>query len=185
MIEDFGCPWRQAFGWWVVYTNWSWRIFAFACALPSAAGFAMAYQFVPESPRFLALQGNKNQSEEALIVVHGLARKLHYAGPEWTMEELLHQYPLSSGGNIHPLDDGPQDPTTGASWKTRMQESADDFTKSVNLLYTPELRPTTWPLQMVWFSLSFGSYGLMTWYDTLSSLLLVGMALVDYSVHLQ
>jgi MFS transporter, VNT family, synaptic vesicle glycoprotein 2 len=153
--------------------NWSWRIFALACALPSAAGFVMVYHFVPESPRFLALQGSKRQSQEALGVVHGLARKLHYTGPEWTMEELLHQYPLSSvrqeRDNNHHLDEGISvgPITTGAaSWKTRVQESAHDFTRSVRLLYTPQLRQTTWPLQMVWFSLSFGSYGLMTWYDT-------------------
>jgi MFS family permease len=165
--------------------NWSWRIFAVASALPSAAGFVMVYHFVPESPRFLALQGNKRQSEEALVVVHGLARKLHYAGSEWTMEELLHQYPLSSGRHERndydhlTIDQVAVEPTPGDSWKTRVQESAHDFTRSVKLLYTPQLRQTTWPLQMVWFSLSFGSYGLMTWYDT-SWLLLLLLPVIEY-----
>jgi hypothetical protein len=42
-----------------------------------------------------------------------------------------------------------------------------DFYISSQQLYTEELRGTTWPLQMVWFSLSFGSYGLATWINTL------------------
>ena len=42
-----------------------------------------------------------------------------------------------------------------------------DFASSTSKLYTPQMRSTTWPLQMVWFSLSFGSYGLMTWINTL------------------
>lgn len=42
-----------------------------------------------------------------------------------------------------------------------------DFMISAKLLYAPQLRQTTWPLQMVWFALSFGSYGLMTWINTL------------------
>jgi VNT family MFS transporter (synaptic vesicle glycoprotein 2) len=44
-----------------------------------------------------------------------------------------------------------------------------DFWVSAAKLYTPELKmkQTTWPLQMVWFSLSFGSYGLLTWINTL------------------
>jgi hypothetical protein len=42
-----------------------------------------------------------------------------------------------------------------------------DFWASAAKLYTPQLKQTTWPLQMVWFSLSFGSYGLLTWINTL------------------
>lgn len=42
-----------------------------------------------------------------------------------------------------------------------------DFTTSASRLYTPSLCSTTWPLQLLWFSLSFGSYGLMTWINTL------------------
>ena len=42
-----------------------------------------------------------------------------------------------------------------------------DFLISASVLYTPQLRSTTFPLQMVWFSLSFGSYGLLTWINTL------------------
>jgi MFS family permease len=42
-----------------------------------------------------------------------------------------------------------------------------DFLASTRKLYTVQLRQTTWPLQMVWFSLSFGSYGLLTWINRL------------------
>lgn len=42
-----------------------------------------------------------------------------------------------------------------------------DFLASIRKLYSAQLRQTTWPLQMVWFSLSFGSYGLLTWINRL------------------
>jgi MFS family permease len=48
-----------------------------------------------------------------------------------------------------------------------MKMAMADFYQSASKLYTLELRQTTWPLQLVWFSLSFGSYGLLTWINTL------------------
>jgi MFS family permease len=41
------------------------------------------------------------------------------------------------------------------------------FFHSTSNLYTPHIRQMTWPLQMVCFSLSFGSYGLLTWINTI------------------
>jgi MFS family permease len=49
-----------------------------------------------------------------------------------------------------------------------MQLALGDFWASASKLYTSNvIRQTTLPLQMVWFSLSFGSYGLTTWINTL------------------
>jgi MFS transporter, VNT family, synaptic vesicle glycoprotein 2 len=154
----------------------SWRVFVALCAVPSALGCYMVREYVPESPRFLLLQRGQRHND-ALLVVERLAHAMHYAGPQWSMEELLHYYPTS---NTEPDEDGDDGIITmrtlpisgggggglsmiGILFWTSMR----DFTVSASQLYTPQLRSTTLPLQMVWFSLSFGSYGLLTWINTL------------------
>ena len=44
-----------------------------------------------------------------------------------------------------------------------LHTAGSDFVSSTSKLYEPNLRRTTFALMLVWFSLSFGSYGLMTW----------------------
>jgi MFS family permease len=143
----------------------SWRVFAVACALPSAAGAVLVSMLVPESPRFLALQGD---TDDSLTVANQLARQMKYIGPPLTLQELLLQYPSSSTTIQH--QSRPRLGTTSSiCWDVLhvMRESWSDFSQSTSKLYSTQLRNTTWPLQMVWFSLSFGSYGILTWINTL------------------
>jgi MFS family permease len=159
-----------------------WRIFAILCAVPSAVGAVMVQRLVPESPRFLALQ---QRHEQALTVANKLAQQMDYDGPSLTMEELKSCFPLpasttSSTALEHdPLR--PRDNATAVSLSISRSPASyslvgfialarlahKEFSTSAAILYTPELRQTTLPLQMVWFSLSFGSYGLMTWINRL------------------
>lgn len=179
-----------------------WRIFVAACALPSFLGCVLVKRCVPESPRFLLLQGRHDQ---ALVVVSKLADTMEYSGPLLTRDELLHHYPVpdgptvtqtsvpsrnagrveedvSNGGGliVAGWEERASPPSFSSSFSQRRTASESlskltyairtafqDFIISTSLLYTPQLRSTTWPLQMVWFSLSFGSYGLMTWINTL------------------
>jgi MFS transporter, VNT family, synaptic vesicle glycoprotein 2 len=185
-----------------------WRIFTALCAVPSCLGCVMVNAFVPESPRFLLLQGQHNRS---LSVVQTLGRNLNYTGPSMTLEELIYHYPLDDSTNqevglvgIVPirqseLAPAPRDSTLfrplsmedsdhtisregvhqrrGSALRrasqsihvsnTAVRTGLSDFFKSVSKLYTAQMRTTTWPLQMVWFTLSFGSYGLLTWINTL------------------
>lgn len=53
------------------------------------------------------------------------------------------------------------------SWLRTMQLTYTEFMLSTSQLYTKNLQSTTIPLQIIWFSLSFGSYGLLTWINTL------------------
>jgi hypothetical protein len=48
-----------------------------------------------------------------------------------------------------------------------MWSGTGDFLRSTSKLYHPTLLRTTWPLQTIWFSLNFGSYGILTWINTL------------------
>lgn len=150
----------------------AWRLFALICAIPSALGAVMVYWLVPESPRFLALQ---QHFEEAAISANTLGAALQHHGStlyRWELEEHFgaachadDNYHPSSAIIVEELEDG-----TGSSVaRTRrwIHMAAADFLVSTRKLYTANLRQTTWPLQMAWFSLSFGSYGLMTWINTI------------------
>ena len=100
---------------------------------------------VPESPRFLALSQNH---AAALDVANWLSSKmnsmLHY---ELTVEDLQRTCPAKAELSISPeFAVG----TSGVLGMIRM--ALVDFTISASKLYTSRLRPTTWPLQMVWFS---------------------------------
>lgn len=144
----------------LMFERWqlSWRLFAMACAIPSLLGFGLCYKVVPESPRFLALQ---QQHEAALDVANFLARQMNSSSPATlTLEDLRQAFPPKQTTNTlyhH----------SNFSWLGIVRLGFKKFVSSARQLYTPQLRPTTWPLQMVWFSLSFGSYGLVTWINTL------------------
>ena len=182
-----------------------WRIFTALCAVPSCVGCVMVNTFVPESPRFLLLQG---QHDRALLVVQALGHNLNYTGPSMTLEELVYHYPLDDQDSgrtgilpilpselkpaprdsslFRPMSMEDSDHTISQEGVHRRRGSAlrrasqtmqvsniavrtgiGDFLRSVSKLYTTQMRSTTWPLQMVWFTLSFGSYGLLTWINTL------------------
>ena len=144
----------------------SWRVFAIACALPSAVGAALVATLVPESPRFLALQGH---TEEGLNVANHLAQQMNYTGAPWTLSEALHQFPRLSGAqeHVHHATGFGSSSSICLDSIQAMREAFSDFSQSTSQLYSLQLKRTTLPLQMVWFSLSFGSYGILTWINTL------------------
>lgn len=173
-----------------------WRIFTASCAVPSLVGGLLVAWCVPESPRFLLLQGRHDQ---ALAVIHRLADSMQYTGgPPMTRAELVHHYPEETTFPIIFDDDDEEDANDGnhnngrrsqsfsfdvndlrpgtthmprpPAWEVAynaVTQALHDFSISSSRLYTPSMRSTTFPLQLVWFSLSFGSYGLLTWINTL------------------
>mmetsp|Transcript_10769 Transcript_10769/g.25668 ORF Transcript_10769/g.25668 Transcript_10769/m.25668 type:complete len:673 (-) Transcript_10769:72-2090(-) len=155
----------------------SWRIFAIACAVPCAAGFVLVYWYVPESPRFLGLE---QRSKEATDVANLLARKMDYvgSGPPLTITELEMTFPTSAvqdmeqrqhDNSIVPGGNGGGRSGAGYfNYYGRLVVMAfRDFLHSTSQLYKPSMIRTTLPLQMAWFALSFGSYGLVTWINTI------------------
>ncbi|KAL3929154.1 MAG: hypothetical protein SGBAC_012335 [Bacillariaceae sp.] len=145
----------------------SWRVFAIACALPSLLGFLLCKELVPESPRFLALQ---QEHGAALDVANLLAQKMNSCtvnvnttATPLTVEELRQAFPPRATISSHASHPA----SAASSWWGMITLAMDDFVVSARQLYTPQLKSTTLPLQMVWFSLSFGSYGLLTWVNTI------------------
>ena len=139
-----------------------WRVFAAMCALPSALGAWLVYSHVPESPRFLASEMQKysdsakvcNQIAESLDIQ--LASDATHTTKSTNIqpfieEELREDYHASTIST---------DPSVG-SYQTRLLQS-------LLKLYSPQLlTKTTLPLQLLWFSLSFATYGITTWINTL------------------
>jgi MFS family permease len=136
----------------------SWRVLVATCAIPSVAGAILVHWVVPESPRFLAL-GSRHP--EALHAANVLAQGMSYRGSLMTIEEMERSFPVHARKGQTPGLEG-----SGSVFSV-MRLALTEFAISAEKLYRPKIRQTTLPLQMVWFSLSFGSYGLMTWINAL------------------
>lgn len=168
----------------------TWRVFALFCALPSALGAVLVYILVPESPRFLGLEG---RSTEAVMVANSIAEKMgcfdgaagsasrlslsfsrtstsHHPFPPLSIIELEQTFPSSAGQDLEIRQILADEGGNGTALPQRecaifgcIRMSLINFVRSTSKLYEPNLRRVTLPLQLVWFSLSFGSYGLLTW----------------------
>mmetsp|Transcript_26634 Transcript_26634/g.54844 ORF Transcript_26634/g.54844 Transcript_26634/m.54844 type:complete len:738 (-) Transcript_26634:29-2242(-) len=170
-----------------------WRIFAAICAMPSALGVFMVYLYVPESPRFLASVKDdyKQSAQNCNLMAKALGLdldvqnvNLQSSGGGLTKNnfsslgrEEFHEGVSApsylQGGNIRPMTEeevrmeflghGTND-RAGVWNHTNLRNFCKTFTK----LYTPPiLSRTTLPLKTIWFSLSFGTYGITTWINSL------------------
>lgn len=135
--------------------DYSWRIFVLIAASPTLVGGVLVWAIVPESPRYLALHG---RYDEATRVANDIGRAMGYRGMNGlTVTEMRDHY-----GHYN----------TAESWvnsgsghtTTQLQPLSDKRAmRKIGDLYRKELVWTvTIPLQIVWFSMSFGS-GLCTW----------------------
>jgi MFS family permease len=143
------------------YWGQSWRVFAVACAIPSAVGALMVGTLVGESPRFLAI---RQKQGEALRAANKLALQMRYSGELYTNTEMLYNYPAGQQVELF----AHITTTNSCAWFCEVVRIGfSDFLRSTSKLYAPQLRQTTWPLQTIWFSLNFGSYGILTWINSL------------------
>ena len=151
-----------------------WRIFAGICSLPSLLSFWMVYNFVPESPRFF-LATDKRDYELAAKACNQMATLLGVQGVQITPTPVKSDSKLFGAAfnhqTVHPL--------TKDELLSHYQDDASNFNTSSNIihskafvtlqkLYSSQLLPrTTLPLQLLWFCLSFATYGITTWINTL------------------
>ena len=123
--------------------DYSWRIFALLAAAPTFVGGVLVWLIVPESPRYLALHGKYDRATQ---ISNEVANAMGYRGAPLTAKEVRDAFePLvQSKAHSPPL-------------------SAREALRKIGNLYRKDLaRKVTVPLQVVWFSMSFGS-GLCTW----------------------
>mmetsp|Transcript_28210 Transcript_28210/g.42117 ORF Transcript_28210/g.42117 Transcript_28210/m.42117 type:complete len:592 (-) Transcript_28210:1318-3093(-) len=157
-----------------------WRVFAATCALPSLLGAWMVYNYVPESPRFY-LAAEKRDYELAAKTCNQMALLLnvhldhekestllgaafdHRAVHPLTKDELFSHHQDNAANNFNSSENA-HSPTNRAKLNQTINSSVDSLRK----LYSSQLLPrTTLPLQLLWFCLSFATYGITTWINTL------------------
>ena len=146
---------------WLLLTFANWRLFTAASAFPSALGYWLVSTWVPDSPRALALQGRHTR---AVNMVRQLTNSLSYRGPPWSLEEALYFYPRE---NHATGDTSTIHHRQAADTLSRLQHYLSTSASNISSLYQGSLWRTTIPLQLVWFTLAFGSYGLLTWINAL------------------
>jgi len=115
----------------------SWRIFALTCAIPASLCFFLCLFFLPRSPRWLAMAGDFNGCCQVLSAAASMNNV------KFSPEEIL---------NLAEIEQASDE-----------IESRKDNRQSWVKLYSPSLIRSTLLLQLSWFALSFGSYGLMVW----------------------
>lgn len=160
-----------------------WRPFAVVSALPAIAAMFLTYHNIPESPRFLV---SKKRFEEAAIVINSVSavrieasdlayideapncKTFHKALSADQERGLSKAFTGQTG--YQPIDSPPQ-----ASASQRLSIDSNTSQKSVlatstiALLFQGDLYRTSVTLIIIWFTLSFGSYGMSTWISTLFS----------------
>lgn len=147
----------------------TWRCFAAICALPSCLGALMVYRYVPESARFLAAKHEYGQAARSCNQMSSFL--------EMTADStiLLHHPHIPS---LHPMNpkelESPHTIETNASGDaistqhSMLIQSIQAFVETLGKLYSRQLlSQTTIPLQVLWFTLSFGTYGITTWINSL------------------
>lgn len=150
-----------------------WRIFAAVCALPSLLGAWMVYSYVPESPRFY-LVAEKRDYDLAAKTCNQMALHLNVRLALDHDKESRLLGVAYDHRSVHPLtkdelfsnhqENGAKLPSNRAKLNQAIHSSVDSLRK----LYSNQLLPrTTLPLQLLWFCLSFATYGITTWINTL------------------
>lgn len=119
-------------------SNWRW--FAGICSLPALLAFLMTLFLVPESPRFLI---EKLKFDEAAAVINRISEL------KTTSQELKIEYYMTRSNN-------------------ELGRKTDVKKSSIPIMFTnKKLKSVTSVLMAIWFTLSFGTYGISTWITTI------------------
>lgn len=162
----------------------TWRVFAALCAVPSALGAWFVYSYVPESPRFLASSKQNyakaahvcNQLAISLDIQLGVNRSVEVDSQRMndTLLEEVESLHVTNKTCIQPFTEeelrrdyhATCDNTSIGSPPTltaRLYQTLYMLLGSLQNLYSPQLfYRTTLPLQLIWFSLSFATYGIVS-----------------------
>jgi MFS family permease len=158
-----------------------WRWFAFVSGLPAFLAFLLSYYRLPESPRFLI---NKQRLEEARVVLNRISTvrlsqdDLILDTPQPAVQKFSATVtPLSHhqiGGEIEYGNISQNIPSVnhndvGDSDVEISKMPLESLTMfgALQLLFGQEFRAMTIVLMTIWFTLSFGSYGISTWISIL------------------
>jgi len=125
----------------------SWRWFLLGVTFPVICGSFMVYVLVPESARYLAVQG---RHKDAVNVANWVATSMGSTAPMLDVSEVLHHYPPASEDMIE---------------KKALENTCIGSMRNITVLYNKHLCRRTLMIQLIFSLLSFGS-GLGTWVNT-------------------
>ena len=141
-----GSVYSASTGWALIPTQ-GWRTFVFVSAAPALACLLGVVVWMPESPRFLAVRG---RGEEATEVIRRIARGNARDARVPRDARVEATVPTSP-------------PDGGAPQRRRKGGPAWAWIAPLRSLCAPPLRSRAASIGFVWFSLSWGWYGVMLW----------------------
>ena len=118
-----------------------WRSLMLIAAGPSAAATILIFLFTPDSASYLASVGKYSEASISLSHYTGLAKSV---SDEICLQQMGVVPEASRSGGFRPI-----------VWWV------------LDHLFKKEAMPTTLSCAMIWFSLSYGSYGISTWISVL------------------
>lgn len=137
----------------------SWRYYAAVCSLPAFVAFMLSYWYVPESPRYLIRRGLVDEAAEVLStlsVVQVTGRQLTHDQIAFSALPTSENAPSDSTG-----------PVTIKETKSMMDKVREDPFANIRVLFLGQYLRTSIVLMIIWFTLSFGSYGISNWISVL------------------
>ncbi|XP_007437194.1 synaptic vesicle glycoprotein 2C isoform X1 [Python bivittatus] len=141
------------------YQFHSWRVFVIMCALPCVSA-VVALTFMPESPRFLLETGKHDEAWMILKQIHDTNMRAR-GQPEKVFTVNRIKMPKQVDELIEIESD------TGTWYRrcyVRVRTELDSIWLTFMRCFTYPVKDNTIKLAVVWFTLSFGYYGLSVWF---------------------
>ncbi|XP_003216299.1 synaptic vesicle glycoprotein 2C [Anolis carolinensis] len=141
------------------YQFHSWRVFVIMCALPCVSA-VVALTFMPESPRFLLETGKHDEAWMILKQIHDTNMRAR-----GQPEKVFTVNRIKTPKQIDELIEIESD--TGTWYKrcyVRVRTELDGIWLTFMRCFTYPVKDNTTKLAAVWFTLSFGYYGLSVWF---------------------
>ncbi|KAB0345718.1 hypothetical protein FD754_022644, partial [Muntiacus muntjak] len=157
-------PREQRTHWWSfsmgsAYQFHSWRVFVIVCALPCVSS-VVALTFMPESPRFLLEVGKHDEAWMILKLIHDTNMRAR-----GQPEKVFTVNRIKTPRQIDELIEIESD--TGTWYRrcfVRVRTELQGIWLTFMRCFTYPVRENTIKLTIVWFTLSFGYYGLSVWF---------------------
>ncbi|XP_064799041.1 synaptic vesicle glycoprotein 2C-like isoform X1 [Oncorhynchus masou masou] len=141
------------------YQFYSWRVFVVVCALPCVCA-VVALTFMPESPRFFLEMGKHDEAWMVLKQIHDTNMRAR-GEPEKVFTVNRIKLPKHLGELVEMQSDS-SNPVGQVLFRIRTELRGIWLTFMSCFNYP--VRDSTIKLAFVWFTLSFGYYGLSVWF---------------------
>jgi MFS family permease len=145
----------------------NWRYYAAICSIPAFIAFFLCYAYVPESPRYLLRRGLLEETAKVLSTLSTV-----HVTPEMLAHEQIAfcAVPTSESNASNLTADQQQFSAPFASEEdTMVRKMRNDPFANIRILFVGHYLRTSLVLMIIWFTLSFGSYGIANWISTLFS----------------